>query len=120
MLFPSFFLLLNQDFFNILNGHVGIYFSEDDLNLLLNSFDPKNEKIISIYEFSAVLLLGSDLLSPTPFILTGAEIASILLTNALQCNVLPSTGISRTASRVGQNFGANFAPTGRARTASLC
>ena len=66
-----------------------------------------------------MLLLGSDLLSPSPFILTGAEIASILLTNALQCNVLPSTGISRTQSRVGQNFGANFAPTGRARAASI-
>lgn len=114
-----------QDFFNILNGYFGIYFMDEDLYLILNIFDPLNSRTINISEFCSVLLFSSDLLSSSPFLLSGSELASNLLTDSLQCNVLSmsssSSALPRTLSlpRVATTLNPTIAPSGRIRLSSV-
>ena len=116
-----------QDFFNILNGYFGIYFMDEDLFLILNVFAPLNSRTINISEFCSVLFFSSDLLSSSPFLLSGSEIASNLLTDSLQCNALSMSSSSsgsvlpRTLSlpRVATTLNPTIAPSGRIRLSSV-
>ena len=98
---------------------------DEDLFLILNVFAPLNSRTINISEFCSVLFFSSDLLSSSPFLLSGSEIASNLLTDSLQCNALSmsssSSILSRTLSlpRVATTLNPTIAPSGRIRLSSV-